>query len=95
MSRAGRHIVVLAIMTSNSEIVISGISGRYPESLNMHEFWNRLLSGTELSSIDNRRWPLGESKESSDSAVHNVCNAPPGLYDLPERSGKVPEAGEI
>ena len=41
-------------------IVISGISGRYPESLNVHEFWEKLLSGRELSSIDDRRWPVGE-----------------------------------
>ena len=41
-------------------IVISGISGRYPESMNMEEFWNKLISGKELSSIDDRRWPVGE-----------------------------------
>jgi acyl transferase domain-containing protein len=40
-------------------IVISGISGRYPESANVEEFWNQLISGKELSSIDDRRWPVG------------------------------------
>lgn len=40
------------------EIVISGISGRYPESENLDEFWENLLSGCELVSADDRRWPV-------------------------------------
>jgi hypothetical protein len=50
------------IMSSSSEmdIVISGISGRYPESMNMQEFWDNLLSGQELSSEDDRRYPVGK-----------------------------------
>lgn len=42
------------------EIVISGISGRYPECENVNEFWDNLMSGEELVSIDDRRWPVGE-----------------------------------
>lgn len=44
----------------DDEIVISGISGRYPESANVNEFWNNLMSGQELVTIDDRRWPIGE-----------------------------------
>lgn len=44
----------------SDSIVISGISGRYPESLNIEEFWNQLINGKELSSIDDRRWPVGK-----------------------------------
>ena len=47
-------------LSGHQDVVISGISGRYPESLNMREFWEKLLSGRELSSIDDRRWPVGE-----------------------------------
>ena len=43
-------------------IVISGISGRYPESDNLEEFWDKLIQGVELISSDDRRWPVGESK---------------------------------
>ena len=43
-------------------IVISGISGRYPESDNLEEFWDKLIQGIELISCDDRRWPVGESK---------------------------------
>lgn len=41
-------------------VVISGISGRYPESNNLTEFWEKLISGVELVSSDGRRWPVGE-----------------------------------
>ena len=44
----------------DDDIVISGISGRYPESGNINEFWDKLMSGKELSSIDDRRWPVGK-----------------------------------
>ena len=44
----------------DEDIVISGISGRYPESENVDEFWNNLLHGEELASIDDRRWPVGK-----------------------------------
>lgn len=43
-------------------IVISGISGRYPESDNLEEFWDKLIQGVELISSDDRRWPVGECK---------------------------------
>ena len=43
------------------DIVISGISGRYPECESLQEFWDKLSSGVELISSDDRRWPIGES----------------------------------
>ncbi|RWS07063.1 fatty acid synthase-like protein, partial [Dinothrombium tinctorium] len=43
---------------SENDIVISGISGRYPECDNVEEFWQKLISGQELSSIDEQRWPI-------------------------------------
>lgn len=43
------------------DIVISGISGRYPESKNIDEFWQKLTSGVELISCSDIRWPIGKS----------------------------------
>lgn len=42
------------------DIVISGIGGRYPDSMDVNEFWTKIMSGEELSTIDDRRWPVGE-----------------------------------
>ena len=44
----------------NEDIVISGISGRYPESDSLDEFWSNLMSGVELVTADDRRWPVGK-----------------------------------
>lgn len=46
-------------LTDVEDVVISGISGRYPNCSNIQEFWDKLCQGVELSSIDNRRWPVG------------------------------------
>lgn len=43
------------------DVVISGFSGRFPESANMEEFKENLLSGMDMVTADNRRWPLGIS----------------------------------
>ncbi|RWS00957.1 fatty acid synthase-like protein, partial [Dinothrombium tinctorium] len=42
----------------DDDIVISGISGRFPEADNIEEFWTKLINGQELNCIDDRRWPL-------------------------------------
>ncbi|RWS04829.1 fatty acid synthase-like protein, partial [Dinothrombium tinctorium] len=44
---------------NEDDIVISGISGRFPNSDNIEEFWSNLISGNELYSSDDRRWPVG------------------------------------
>jgi len=41
---------------SEDDVVISGISGRYPNSNNLNEFWENLLSGEPLFTRDTR-WP--------------------------------------
>ena len=48
------------MLAMDEEIVISGISGRFPSCANIDEFWEKLLSGVELISSDDRRWPVGE-----------------------------------
>ena len=50
----------MSLEEQDDDIVISGIAGRYPDSVNVNEFWDKLMSGKELSSIDDRRWPVGE-----------------------------------
>lgn len=42
------------------EIVISGISGRFPDSDNVEELKKNLLNKVDLISDDNRRWRLGD-----------------------------------
>ena len=41
------------------DVVISGISGRLPESDNLDEFWNHLINKDNLVTEDNRRWEQG------------------------------------
>lgn len=42
------------------EVVISGLSGRLPESSNIREFQEQLFAGVDLITDDDRRWPSGE-----------------------------------
>lgn len=41
------------------EIVISGVSGRFPRSENVQEFGDLLLAGEDLITEDDLRWPPG------------------------------------
>ncbi|XP_048000881.1 fatty acid synthase-like [Leguminivora glycinivorella] len=52
------------------DVVLTGISGRLPESDNIQQFAEQLFDGVDLVTADNRRWI-------------------PGVYGLPERSGKL------
>ena len=45
---------------SDDPVVITGIGGRFPESENLDEFWFNLLSGKQLCTKDDRRWPVGK-----------------------------------
>lgn len=47
--------------TANDEIVISGISGRLPESNSIAEFKENLFAGVDLVTDDDRRWPSGKT----------------------------------
>lgn len=47
--------------SGNDEIVISGISGRLPESNSIAEFKENLFAGADLVTDDDRRWPAGKS----------------------------------
>ena len=43
----------------DSEIVISGISGKFPESSNIEEFKENLMTGLDMVTDDDRRWTPG------------------------------------
>ncbi|KAE9527019.1 hypothetical protein AGLY_013667 [Aphis glycines] len=43
----------------NDEVVISGISGRFPESNSIAEFRENLFAGVDMVTDDDRRWPAG------------------------------------
>lgn len=44
---------------ADDEIVITGLSGRLPESSTIEEFKEQLLAGVDLITDDERRWPSG------------------------------------
>lgn len=56
--------------TVPDDIVISGFSGRFPESSTVEEFKENLFNGIDMVTDEPRRWPNG-------------------LYDLPDRMGKI------
>lgn len=44
----------------DEDIVITGISGRLPESSSIEEFKQQLFDGVDLVTDDERRWPSGK-----------------------------------
>lgn len=46
--------------SGNEEIVISGISGRFPESNSIAEFTENLFGGVDCITDDEQRWPAGK-----------------------------------
>jgi len=43
-----------------AEVVISGLSGRLPESDNIAEFREHLINGDDMITEDDRRWEPGQ-----------------------------------
>lgn len=43
------------------EIVITGVSGRFPRSDNVQQFADLLLAGEDLVTEDDLRWPPGSN----------------------------------
>lgn len=44
------------------DVVISGMSGRFPECDTIEEFQQKLFSGIDLVKENNSRWPKGKSQ---------------------------------
>lgn len=49
-----------SVMLGSTEIVISGIAGRFPECSSTEEFKRKLYNNADLLTVDNRRWSPGE-----------------------------------
>ena len=47
-----------------SDVVISGIAGRFPESASVDEFAANLFGKVDMINDDDRRWPAGELMDS-------------------------------
>jgi len=47
------------ILEEGEEIVISGMSGRFPESDSTDEFAENLYNKVDMITEDDRRWPTG------------------------------------
>lgn len=60
-------------LDQNGAIVISGIGGRFPKSRNVAEFWTNLLSGQELFTEDDSRWPVGKWCACARVLNHTIC----------------------
>ncbi|KAI8423490.1 hypothetical protein MSG28_012604, partial [Choristoneura fumiferana] len=56
--------------TGADDIVLSGLSGRLPESNNIEEFAKNLFDGVDLVTADDRRWPPGPSY-----AIDSACSS--------------------
>ena len=50
-----------AVNMADDDVVISGISGRLPESRNLREFRQNLLDGVDMVTENDRRWKPGQS----------------------------------
>jgi len=58
MPLGGEDQVIIS-ETSPDEVVVSGISGRLPESDNIAEFREHLMKGEDMVTEDERRWTPG------------------------------------
>lgn len=47
--------------TNKCNMVISGISGRYPQSNNLEQLWSKILKGVPLITPDNTPYSKGNN----------------------------------
>lgn len=59
-TKADVHARELKDLLSEDEVVVSGIAGRFPESENVQQLQDNLMSKRDLVTEDNRRWNLGK-----------------------------------
>ncbi|KAB7503647.1 Fatty acid synthase [Armadillidium nasatum] len=79
----------------NDDVVVSGMSGRFPESSNVREFSRNLFEGIDMITEDDRRWQPEENSNQYLLLEFAVLITSPfriwiRLYGLPHRSGKIP-----
>ncbi len=59
MEKTTRSNRMASLLKEGEDIVISGISGRYPESDSVDEFAQNLYNKVDMITQDDRRWPTG------------------------------------
>ena len=61
LEKANKKVVpIVTLLRNSNEIVISGISGRFPESNTIDEFAENLFNNVDMITEDDRRWPTGK-----------------------------------
>lgn len=55
------------------DVVISGMSGRFPKSENIQEFTENLFNGVDMMSSGNDRFPAGKKMFQKLSSLEKVC----------------------
>jgi fatty acid synthase len=72
------------------EVVISGMSGRLPDSRNIHEFRDNLFSKTDMVNDDDRRWKLDHPEIPQRSAkIRNTDHLDAGYFGVHHRQANV------
>jgi fatty acid synthase len=68
------------------EVVSSGMSGRLPDSRNIHEFRDNLFSKTDMVSDDERRWKLDHPEVPKTSVkIPNLDHLDAGYFGVHHR----------
>ncbi|KAJ3652417.1 hypothetical protein Zmor_018385 [Zophobas morio] len=74
---------------AGEEVVISGMSGRFPESDNVYEFRDNLFNKTEMVTENEKRWKLDHPDVPKRSAnINNINKLDAGYFGLHYRQAK-------
>mgnify|MGYP005986412403 CR=1 FL=1 len=72
------------------EVVISGISGRFPESQNIYEFRDNLFNKKQMVTENEKRWKAGLANIPKRSGhIDNINKFDAGYFGLHYRQGSV------
>ncbi len=52
--------MISSVLKEGEDVVISGMSGRFPESDSVDEFAQNLYNKVDMIVDDDRRWPTGQ-----------------------------------
>ena len=68
---------------AGEEVVISGMSGRFPESDNVYEFRDNLFNKTEMVTENEKRWKIDHPNVPKRSAhINNINKLDAGYFGL-------------
>lgn len=59
-------------MDKKFKVVISGISGRFPECNDVNTFKEKLYNGDDFVTVDDRKWPVGYRLNCTRKRICNV-----------------------